>query len=101
MVYIYWFTYSFFFKHVIFLLKKKIFVWLCWVSVVACGIFSCYLASLGLIASMQDLQLWHTNPLVAVYGDLVPWPRIKPKPSALGGKSVSHRTTKEIPVISY
>ena len=42
-----------------------------------------YLAALGLSCS-----IW----------DLVPWSGIKPRPSALGVQSLSHWTTKEVPV---
>ena len=33
--------------------------------------------------------------------DLVPWPGIKPRPYALGAWSLSHWTSKEVPVILY
>ena len=53
---------------------------LCQVFVVAHGIFSC---------SMQALSggMW----------DLVPLPGIKPEPPALGARSLSHWTTREVP----
>jgi len=50
-----------------------LFIWLCWVSVAASGIFSC--------------GLW----------DLVPWPGIKFRLLALGSWSLSHWTTREVP----
>ena len=50
-------------------------IWLCQILVVTRGIFSC--------------DLW----------DLVPWPEIEPRPSALGTWSPSHWTTREIPHI--
>lgn len=46
--------------------KKCLFIWLCWVLDVACGIFSYSMWSLC-------YSMW----------DLVPWPRIEPRPPAL------------------
>ena len=56
-------------------------IWLYRVWVVACRMCSC---------GMQTLScgMW----------DLVSWPGIKPRPPALGGQSLSHWTTSEIPV---
>ena len=53
---------------------------LCWVLVVARRIFvaTCRIFSCG---------MW----------DLVPWPGIEPGPPALGARSLSHRTTREVP----
>ena len=48
---------------------KRIFVWLCWVLVVVCEIFSC--------------GMW----------DLVPWPGIEPRPPALGAWSLRYCTS--------
>ena len=61
-------------------LKKYLFIWLCWVSVAACGIFH-------LSYAMQTLSCgkW----------DLGPWSGIKPRPPALGGRSLSHWTTRK------
>ena len=58
-----------------------LFIWLYQVFVVACRIFSC---------SMETLSccMW----------DLVPWPGIRPEPSALGVCSLSHWITREVPV---
>ena len=50
-----------------------LFIWLCWVLVAACGIFSCC--------------MW----------DLIPWPGIEPRPPTLGARSLSHWTTREVP----
>jgi len=61
-------------KYVFCLLKKKLYIWLCWVFVEAYRIFSC--------------SMW----------DLVLWPGIKPKPLALGAWSLTHWTTREVPV---
>ena len=61
-------------------LKKKknyLFIWLHWVLLVAHGIFS--------------RGMW----------DLVPWPGIEPRPSALGERSLRHWTTREIPLPSF
>ena len=33
--------------------------------------------------------------------DLVPWPESKPRPPALGARSLSHWTTKEVPHLEY
>ena len=54
-----------------------LFIWLCQVLLAACGIFSC---------GTQDLVLW---------------PGIKPLPPALGVWSLSHGTTKEVPLLTY
>ena len=56
----------------------KIFVWLHLVFITARRIFSCGVWTLS--CSMQDL---------------VPWPRIEPRPPALGAQSPSHWTTRE------
>ena len=52
-----------------------LFIWLQWVSVVALGIFSC---------AMRDL---------------VPQAGMEPGPPALGARSLSHWTTREVPAI--
>ena len=56
-------------------------MWLHQVLVVACRIFTC---------SMQTLScsMW----------DLVPQPGIEPGSPALGAQSLSHRTTREVPM---
>ena len=61
-------------KYVFCLFKKKLYIWLCWVFVEAYRIFSC--------------SMW----------DLVLWPGIKPKPYALGAWSLTHWTTRDVPV---
>ena len=48
----------------------------------ACGIFSCGMRTLS-------CGMW----------DLVPWPEIEPGPPALGAWSLSHWTTREVPLI--
>ena len=53
-----------------------LFIWLCWVLVVAHWIFDLYCG------------IW----------DLVPWPGIEPKLPALGVQSLSHWTTRETPL---
>ena len=45
-----------------------------------------YLAALGLSCSMWDLA---------------PWPGIEPGPPALGAQSLSHWTTREVPISSF
>ena len=54
-----------------------------------CGIFSCGIFSCG----MRTLScgMW----------DLVPWAGIEPEPPALGEQSLSHWTTKEVPLKIY
>ena len=52
--------------------KKDLFIWMCWVLVAACRIFSC--------------SMW----------DLVLWPGINPGPPALGAQSLSHWTTRKV-----
>ena len=49
------------------------------IFVTASGIFSCSVRTLS-------CGIW----------DLVPWPGIKPKPPALGARSLSHWTTREV-----
>ena len=61
----------FFFKVFIYL-----FIWLCWVLVAACGIFSC--------------GMW----------DLVPWQGIEPRLPAMGVRSLGHWTTREVPQLT-
>ena len=55
---------------------SNLFIWLCLVLVATCGIF--YL----------HCNLWN----------LVPWPGVKPRPPALGEWSLSHRTTRKVPI---
>ena len=57
-----------------------LFIWLLWVLVVACEIFSCSIQTLG-------WSKWV----------LVPWLGIKPGPPALGAQSLSHWTDSEVP----
>ena len=61
-------------------LKRYLFIWLCQVLVRACRIFS---------FGMQTLS--------CITWDLVPWSGIKPGPTALGVRSLSHWTTREVP----
>ena len=68
-----WCVFFFFLNYLLF--------WLCQVLVVAQGICRCGLWALS-------CSLW----------DLVPWPGIEPRPSALGMRSLSHWTTREVPV---
>ena len=58
-------------------------IWLCWVLVVARGVFSLH-------CSMQTLSydMW----------DLVPWPGIEPRPLVLEVWNLSHWTTREVPM---
>ena len=75
-----WMSFFFFFKY--------LFIWLCWVLVETCGIFvvACGILSWGMWA--LSCGVW----------DIVPWPGIKPGPPALGAWSLSHWTTREVPV---
>ena len=57
---------------VLFFFNVYLFIWLCQVLDAACGIFSC--------------STW----------DLVPWPGIKPWPPALGARSLSQWTIREV-----
>ena len=59
--------------------------------------FNIYLASLGLNCSMQGLLVVEGELLIAVCGDLVPWPGINPWPFVLGACSIGHWTTREVP----
>ena len=56
-----------------------LFIWLDWVLVAVCRIFSCSIHTLS-------CSMW----------DLVSWPRIEPGPPALGDHSLSHWTTREV-----
>ena len=58
----------------------NMYIWLCWVLVAACRIFSC--------------GLW--TPVCSMW-DLVPWPEMEPGPPALGVWSLSHWTTRKVP----
>ena len=57
-----------------------LFIWLCWVFAVACRIFSYGMWTLN----------WSTE-------DLVPWPGMEPRPSALEAWSLSHWSIREGP----
>ena len=78
---------------------QYLFVWLCWVLVVACGIFfsfTCGIFSYG----MQDLSC-STGALSSSMWDTVPWPGIKPRPPCIGGMwSLRHWTTREVPELN-
>ena len=67
-----------------------------------------YLAAPGLCWGTRDLQssLWHAGSfssrvqtLSCGRWDPVPWPRIEPRRPALGARSLSHGTTREVPVV--
>ena len=66
---LFWFLWDVYFYLFIF---KYLFIWWCWVFVVARMIFSC--------------NMW----------DIVLWPGIKPGPPALGVLSLSHWTTRKV-----
>ena len=73
--------------YLLFFFKKYLLIWLHWVLIAGssvfvelCGIFSCSRETL----SYEML-------------DLVPWPGIEPQPPALGVRSLSHWTTREVP----
>ena len=73
--------------YLLFFFKKYLFIWLHWVLIAGssifvelCGIFSCSREALS-------YEMW----------DLVPWPGIEPQPPALGVRSLSHWTTREVP----
>lgn len=55
------------------------------------------LAVLGLSCGLQDLWslFWHVE-FSAVVRNLFPWPRMEPRPSALGVQSPSHWTTRKV-----
>ena len=67
------------------------------------------LAAPGLSSSMWDLQLRHADFLVvacellvaAHMWDLVPGPGIEPRPPALGARSLTHWTMREVPIIGF
>ena len=60
--------------YILFFFFNYLFIWLRWVLVAACGIFSC---------GMQDL---------------VPKPGISPRSPALGTRSLSHWLTSKVPI---
>ena len=55
----------------------NIYIWLCWVLVLAFGIFSCCMRN------------------------VVPWPGIEPRPPALGAQSLTHLTIREVPFLEF
>ena len=61
-----------------------LFIWLHWVLVVACAIFS-------FVMQILSCSLW----------DLVPWPGIEPQLPAMRAKSIRHWTTREVPVCFF
>ena len=61
-----------------------IFIWLHWVLVAACRIFSCGMRTLS-------FGMW----------DLVPWPGTEPGLPALGVRSLSHWTIREVPSAEF
>ena len=63
-----------------------------------------YLAAPGLIGHTRDLRFGVRDlfscgmqALSCGVWDLVPWPGIKPRPPALGARSLNHWTTREVP----
>ena len=44
-----------------------------------------------MVSSLSSCSMW----------DLVPWPGIKPRPSAVGVQSLSHWTTREVPTFPF
>ena len=54
----------------------------------------------GLCCSMQDLHCCMWNLYISKR-DLVSWPGIEPWPPALGVRSLSHLTTKEVPIFIF
>ena len=53
-----------------------------------------YLTEPSLSCGTRDLRssLWHVESIT------VPWPGMEPRPSALGARSLTHWTTREVPV---
>ena len=62
----------------------NLFIWLCQVLVAVCGIFN-----------------WDIQTVSCGMWNLVPWLGIKPWPSALGERSLNHRTTREVPAPGF
>ena len=60
-----------------------------------------YLTTPGLNWSMWDLQssLQHTGFFSCSMWDLFPWPGLEPGPPALWVQSLSHWTTREVPML--
>ena len=63
-------------------------------------IYSYYLLWLCLSASLKKC-LFCGGPHCRAYGLLIPWPGIKPMPSALEAWNFNHWTTKEVPCILF
>ena len=63
-------------------------------------IYSYYLLWLCLSASLKK-YLFCGGPHCRAYGLLIPWPGIKPMPSALEAWNFNHWTTKEVPCILF
>ena len=78
------FTHWILFKIRFYFFKRNLFIWLCWVLVVARGIFSCGLQTLSCLR-------W----------DLVPWPGSEPRPPALAAQSLSHWSTREVSPVLF
>ena len=68
------------FCRLFFIYLFTLFIWLCWVLLAACGIFS-----------------WGMRTLSGSRWDLVPWSGTKPGDPALGTWRLSHWTTGEVP----
>ena len=88
-------TYSFVPQNVVncfffFFLKKYLFIWLHQVLVAAPKIY--FFQYLGLLIFVVACKIFSCSMM----WDLVPWPEIEPRPPALGMRSLSHWTTREV-----
>ena len=82
----------FFFKRLNLLLHFKFYLFrLYWVFIVACQLFVIVLRLLLLVVRVPGCSMW----------DLVPWPGIELRPPALGAWSLSHWTTREVPISGF
>ena len=67
-----------------------------------CGMRDLLVATCGLLSGSMWTQLWHADFLVAArMRDLVHRPGIEPGPPALGGRSLTHWTTREVPPLTF
>ena len=60
-----------------------------------------YLVVPGLSCGTQEIFSCSMQTLSCGMWDLVPWPGIKPRPPALGAWSLSHWTTREVPLFVF
>ena len=81
-----------------FSLKNVLLIWLRLVLVVAQGISDLCCSVWDLDSQCFSCGVW---TLSCSTWNLVPWPKIEPRPPALGTQNLSHCTTEEVPGMHY